>query len=63
VDPGRRKLATACLDRTHRLPHLGGALGAAVLAALVRDRLVRLVLHSRELTITRAGKEKFAAYW
>jgi len=63
VDPGRRKLATACLDRTHRLPHLGGALGAAVLAALVRDRLVRPALDSRELTITRAGKEKLAGYW
>lgn len=61
VAPGRRKLATACLDRTHRLPHLGGALGAAVLTALLRDRLVRPVEDSRDLTITRAGKEKLAA--
>jgi DNA-binding transcriptional ArsR family regulator len=55
IDPGRRKLATACLDRTHRLPHLGGALGEAVLTALLRDALVEPVPNSRELTITRAG--------
>ncbi|HEY0542953.1 MAG TPA: hypothetical protein VGD53_31645 [Actinoallomurus sp.] len=33
MDQGRRKLATACLDRTQRLPHLGGALGRSVLDA------------------------------
>jgi DNA-binding transcriptional ArsR family regulator len=55
IDPGRRKLATACLDRTHRLPHLGGALGEAVLSALLRRELVAPVPDSRALTITPAG--------
>lgn len=32
----RRMFAFACLDWTERRPHLGGALGAAVLTALVR---------------------------
>lgn len=58
VDAGRRKLATACLDRTHRLPHLGGALGEAVLSALVRDELVERVPDSRELVITPTGRQR-----
>ncbi|QFZ24334.1 ArsR family transcriptional regulator [Saccharothrix syringae] len=49
--PGRRKLATACLDRTHRLPHLGGVLGKAVLDALLDRGLVRRVEGSRVLTV------------
>jgi DNA-binding transcriptional ArsR family regulator len=56
VDPGRRKLATACLDRTHRLPHLGGALGEAVLTALIHRGLVASEPASRELRITPAGE-------
>lgn len=55
VDVGRRKLVTACLDRSHRLPHLGGALGEAVLSALVREKLVARVPDSRELVITPVG--------
>src|SRR5436190_1602151 len=35
VDPGRRRLATACLDRTNRVPHLGGVLGHEVLEAFL----------------------------
>ncbi|MDQ2583794.1 ArsR/SmtB family transcription factor [Saccharothrix yanglingensis] len=52
LDPGRRKLATACLDRTHRLPHLGGALGAAVLDAFVAGGLVARTDGSRVLAVT-----------
>ncbi|HET7034845.1 MAG TPA: hypothetical protein VFI42_04120 [Thermomicrobiaceae bacterium] len=33
----KRAVAYACLDWTERRPHLAGALGAAVLAALERD--------------------------
>ncbi|MFD7658925.1 ArsR/SmtB family transcription factor [Actinosynnema sp. NPDC059797] len=49
--PGRRKLATACLDRTHRLPHLGGVLGKAVLDAFLARGLVARVPDSRVLTV------------
>ena len=37
----RRRFATACLDWTERQPHLGGALGAAVLEALCARGYVR----------------------
>jgi DNA-binding transcriptional ArsR family regulator len=57
VDPGRRKLATACLDRTRRLPHLGGALGRCVLDAFV-DRGIVAPAGGRELTVTAAGAER-----
>jgi hypothetical protein len=36
----RRAFAYACLDWTERRPHLGGALGAALLNALQRDGVV-----------------------
>lgn len=55
LDPGRRKLATACLDRAHRLPHLGGALGARVLDALVARGLLTRGDGTRVLTVTPAG--------
>jgi DNA-binding transcriptional ArsR family regulator len=58
VDPGRRKLATACLDKTHRLPHLGGALGQAVLDAFIADTLVQRREGSRELSLTAAGRRR-----
>ncbi|HLZ73227.1 MAG TPA: metalloregulator ArsR/SmtB family transcription factor [Dehalococcoidia bacterium] len=35
----RRRFATACLDWTERRPHLGGALGAAILGGLLQAKL------------------------
>ncbi|MFL6055362.1 MAG: hypothetical protein ACJ72W_21025 [Actinoallomurus sp.] len=55
VRPGRRKLATACLDRTRRLPHLGGMLGKAVLDAFVARGLVEPVSGTRDLRVTERG--------
>jgi DNA-binding transcriptional ArsR family regulator len=60
VEVGRRKLATACLDRSHRLPHLGGALGEAVYRVLLSQKVVRPVPASRELVITSAGHRMLA---
>ena len=59
VDQGRRKLATACLDRTQRLPHLGGALGRSVLDAFLDAGLVEPA-DGRALTVTPAGAERLA---
>ncbi len=56
LDPGRRKLATACLDRVHRLPHLGGALGARALDALVERRLLERREGVRTLVVTDEGR-------
>jgi DNA-binding transcriptional ArsR family regulator len=49
----RRQFATACLDWTERRPHLGGALGAEVLAALRARGYVRRSAHGREVRLTR----------
>jgi DNA-binding transcriptional ArsR family regulator len=59
VHPGRRKPATACLDKTHRLPHLGGALGKAVLDAFLDHGLVATDPGgTRMLTVTAAGRSE-----
>ncbi|XVS63374.1 ArsR/SmtB family transcription factor [Actinosynnema sp. CA-299493] len=62
VDPDvvapRRSLALACLDRTHRVPHLGGDLGRLVLDAFVADDLVRRQDGTRELLVTGRGAER-----
>lgn len=55
IEPGRRKLATACLDKTHRLPHLGGRLGQVVLDRFIADDLVRRQGGTRQLVLTEAG--------
>jgi DNA-binding transcriptional ArsR family regulator len=61
VAPGRRRPATACLDRTHRVPHLGGVLGHEVLEAFLADGLVRRGPEDRELRITARGRRRFGA--
>lgn len=66
VDPdavraGRRKLATACLDRTQRLPHLGGALGKEVLDAFVERGLVEPRPGTRDLRVTERGLRELPA--
>lgn len=53
--PRRRKPAVSCLDWTERRPHLGGALGAAVLGAALARGWVRET-GTRTLTITDAGR-------
>jgi len=52
----RRRFAYACLDWSERRPHLGGALGAAVLEIALKKRRVVRDLDSRALTITSAGR-------
>ncbi|WP_248963071.1 ArsR/SmtB family transcription factor [Sphaerisporangium perillae] len=61
VDTRRRKLATACLDRAHRLPHLGGALGKAVLDAFIARGLIEAHEGTRELTVTPRGTTELPA--
>lgn len=54
--PRRRKAATTCLDWTERRPHLGGALGAAVLDSALRSGWVQRS-GGRALTVTPAGRQ------
>ncbi len=54
----RRRFAFACLDWSERRPHVGGALGAALLnVALKRQWLVQ-DLDSRALSVTKAGQRE-----
>ncbi|MGJ7493043.1 ArsR/SmtB family transcription factor [Variovorax sp. ZT4R33] len=48
----RRRFACPCLDWSERRPHLGGALGAALLAQSVRRGWVQQDLDSRALAVT-----------
>jgi len=57
----RRRFAFACLDWSERRPHLGGALGAALLELALRKRWVARDLDSRVLTVTAAGRRDLRA--
>jgi hypothetical protein len=54
----RRTFATACLDWSERRPHLGGALGAALLKVALKRKWVIQDLDSRALTITTQGRRE-----
>ncbi|MGC2198077.1 MAG: helix-turn-helix domain-containing protein [Terriglobales bacterium] len=54
----RRRFAYACMDWSHRLPHLGGALGAAFLDWLFRNRLLVKRNASRALRLTDLGQRR-----
>lgn len=53
---GRRPLLRECLDWSERRFHLGGALGAAVLDAIIRSGWVVREPGSRILSVTAAGE-------
>jgi DNA-binding transcriptional ArsR family regulator len=57
----RRRFAFACLDWSERRPHIGGALGAAVLHVALKKQWVSQDLDSRGLTITSAGRRELQA--
>lgn len=54
----RRKFAFACLDWSERRSHIGGALGAALLALALENRWVTRDLDSRALSVTRTGRRQ-----
>jgi DNA-binding transcriptional ArsR family regulator len=55
VEPGRRRPAFECLDATEHAPHLAGALGGALAAALVERGWVERG-EGREVRLTAAGE-------
>jgi hypothetical protein len=57
----RRRFAYACLDWSERQPHIGGALGAALLKTAMKKKWVVQELDSRALTITRIGQREIRA--
>lgn len=54
----RRRFAFACLDWSERRPHLGGALGAALLGVALMRKWVAQDLDSRALRVTAAGERE-----
>lgn len=54
----RRRFAYPCMDWTERQPHLGGALGAALLDVALRRKWVRRERDSRALTVTTIGRRE-----
>jgi len=52
----RRPLARQCLDWSERKPHLGGQVGALMLADMIDKSWLRKVQFSRELVVTSKGK-------
>jgi DNA-binding transcriptional ArsR family regulator len=54
----RRRFAYACLDWSERRPHVGGALGAAILNVALKRRWVVQDLDDRALRITSLGRRE-----
>jgi len=57
----RRRFAYACLDWSERQPHIGGALGAALLKTALKRRWVIEDLDSRALSVTSLGRREMLA--
>jgi DNA-binding transcriptional ArsR family regulator len=57
----RRRFAFACVDWSERRPHIGGALGAALLKAALKKKWVAQHLDSRALDVTAAGQREMRA--
>jgi DNA-binding transcriptional ArsR family regulator len=54
----RRRFAFECLDWSERRPHLGGALGAALLGVALERKWVSRDLDSRALAVTGVGRRE-----
>ena len=54
----RRRFAYACLDWSERRPHLGGALGAALLGVALKRKWMTQDLEGRALGITSLGRRE-----
>jgi DNA-binding transcriptional ArsR family regulator len=57
----RRRFAPACLDWSERRPHIGGALGAALLKIALKRKWVIQDLDSRALGVTSLGRRDMVA--
>jgi hypothetical protein len=57
----RRRFAYACLDWSERRPHIGGALGSALLQAALKKKWVTRDLDSRAIRVTNIGRRELLA--
>lgn len=53
----RRRFAYPCLDWSQRVPHLGGALGSALLAWLLQSKAIARQRGSRAIRVTDHGRK------
>ena len=58
----RRRFACTCLDWSERRPHLGGALGAALLERFTSNGWVERTSRPRVLRITPLGQHEFDTF-
>ena len=56
----RRRFAFACVDWSERRPHVGGAVGAAILTLALRKRWISQDLDSRALSVTALGRRELS---
>jgi DNA-binding transcriptional ArsR family regulator len=57
----RRRFAYACVDWSERRPHIGGALGNAILQLALKQQWFVQNLDSRALTLTAVGRRQMQA--
>jgi len=57
----RRRFAFACVDWSERRPHLGGAVGAALLKLVLKRKWATQDLDSRVLSVTALGRREMLA--
>ena len=60
IERSKRLLARRCLDWTERRPHIGGALGAALLDRFLADGWLARNRGSRALRLTLKGRRSFS---
>jgi DNA-binding transcriptional ArsR family regulator len=58
-----RRFAVPCLDWSQRVPHLGGALGAALLDWLLRSKSVVSRKTDRGVRLTESGKQQLGRWF
>ena len=63
LDALKRPLCRSCMDWSERRPHLGGALGAAVLSHAVREGWAVRGQGVRQVTFNRRGEENFVRWY
>ena len=57
----RRRFAYACVDWSERRPHIGGALGGAILQVALKHEWFIQALDSRALSVTALGRRQLQA--
>ena len=56
IRKGRRRLCARCVDWTERLPHVAGAIGAAIAERLVERKFIIQSRDDRSVALTRSGR-------